>query len=117
MVLLLLIDLFTTRLRLRERLSTKQSVANPQKKHLDLMNGGVKSYPIDKVRMDACSLQTRFIDELVQLQDCSRKKCRIKKLPKGLNALNALKYLRQVPIWKLYKIGRKYMKNARVGKL
>jgi hypothetical protein len=35
------------------------------------MNGGVKSYPIDKVRMDACSLQTRFIDELVQLQDCS----------------------------------------------
>lgn len=81
------------------------------------MNGGVKSYPIDKVRMDACSLQTRFIDELVQLQDCSRKKCRIKKLPKGLNALNALKYLRQVPIWKLYKIGRKYMKNARVGKL
>ena len=46
-----------------------------------------------------------YLSSLYASKDCSRRKYRAKKLPKGVNVKNSLWYLRQFPLLKWYKLG------------
>lgn len=49
--------------------------------------------------------------------DCDRRKYRVRKLPKEINLSSAWRIARRIPMWKLYKIGRKFKSNPEKAKI
>lgn len=64
-----------------------------------------------------CLVLDPYLSSLFASSDCSRKKYRLKKLPKRVNARNFFWILRQVPIFKFYRIAKKFNKDPEKGKL
>lgn len=58
-----------------------------------------------------------YLSSLFASSDCSREKYRLKKFPKRVNARNFFWILRQVPIFKFYRIAKKFNKDPEKGKL
>ena len=58
-----------------------------------------------------------YLSSLYASKDCSRKRYRAKKLPKGVNIINGLWYLRQLPLLKWYKLGTKAKRKPEEFKL
>ena len=58
-----------------------------------------------------------YLASLFRSSDCNMKKYRLRKLPKEVNLRNAWWITRNVPMWKLYKIGRKFKSNPEKAKV
>eukprot|EP00804_Cyclotella_cryptica_P029066 CCRYP_005271-RA/>CCRYP_005271-RA protein AED:0.03 eAED:0.03 QI:55/1/1/1/1/1/3/1252/583 len=64
-----------------------------------------------------CLVLDPYLSSLFASKDCSRKKYRLEKLPKGVNIRNFIWILRQVPVLKFHRIARKFHKDPEKGKL
>ena len=58
-----------------------------------------------------------YLAGLFRSSDCDRKRYRLEKRPKEVNLRNAWWIARKVPMWKLYKIGRKFKSNPEKAKV
>ena len=70
---------------------------------------------------ETCSNAAKLVDaytaSLFDSTDCDRDKYRMKKLPNGVNIRNLWKLIRQIPLGRLYKIGKAAQKDPEKAKI
>ncbi|KAL7549106.1 hypothetical protein ACHAWF_012374 [Thalassiosira exigua] len=57
---------------------------------------------------NSAELLCPYTASLFRSSDCDRSKYKMKKLPKGINLKNSYKLFRQIPLMRLYKIGKRF---------